>query len=500
MEKKRNHLSLAKKYIILTFYFLLYLLEQIEIEGGDIMNKKKIILFTCCISLFVVTMDVTVVNIALPSIQSNFHTDLAKLQWINEGYTLVVASFLLLSGSTADSIGRKKVFEIGLCCFGIASFLCGIAQTTEQLIIFRMLQGIGGSMLNPVAMSIITHVFTEKLERAKAIGLWGSVTGISLGIGPILGGIIVYYLNWRYVFFINIPVIILALILTRKYIPESRRSENRRSDVVGQLMMIIFLFSSIYTIVELPKKGILNLSIMSTAIVGILTFVLFFIYENRQKEPLINPKFFVSIPFTSASLLAILGFTIYNGFLFLNTLYLQNINGMKALEAGLMTIPLAITSFIVAPKAGKMVGKSGTKIAILICGTSMLLVCLLETFVVKNTSIVILFIIYIFLGIGFGMLNAPITITAVEGMPLSQSGTAAAIAVTCKQIGNCLGVALPSLLVDTSNKLDLFKENPYVNVWNLFALCALLMIALGYISNSNMAKRSLSKVKMYLEK
>lgn len=152
-------------------------------------------------SLFVVTMDVTVVNVALPSIQSDFHTNLSTLQWVTDGYTLMVASLLLLSGSTADRIGRKRVLQLGLACFGLASFLCGISQTPGQLIAFRMLQGIGGSMLNPVAMSIITQVFTEKLERAKAIGLWGSVTGISLGMGPIIGGLIVSYFSWRYVFF-----------------------------------------------------------------------------------------------------------------------------------------------------------------------------------------------------------------------------------------------------------------------------------------------------------
>lgn len=137
-------------------------------------------------SLFVVTMDVTVVNVALPSIQSDFHTNLSTLQWVTDGYTLMVASLLLLSGSTADRIGRKRVLQLGLACFGLASFLCGISQTPGQLIAFRMLQGIGGSMLNPVAMSIITQVFTEKLERAKAIGLWGSVTGISLGMARLL--------------------------------------------------------------------------------------------------------------------------------------------------------------------------------------------------------------------------------------------------------------------------------------------------------------------------
>jgi len=458
-------------------------------------TRKKIILFTCCMSLFIVTMDVTVVNVALPSIQSGFHTDLSALQWVTDGYTLVVASLLLLSGSTADRLGRKRVFQIGLLCFCVASFLCGVAQTPGQLITFRMLQGVGGSMLNPVAMAIITQIFTEKLERAKAIGLWGSVTGISLGMGPIIGGVIVSYLSWRYVFFINIPIILLALWLTQKYVPESKGVSQTKNDLVGQLLMIIFLFSSIYSIIELPKKGALAPEVVVTGIIGLLSIIVFFFYEYKKANPLINPRFFLSIPFTSASFLAIFGFTIYSGFLLLNTLYLQEIRGFSPLSAGLATIPLALVSFMVAPRAGKMVGKRGTKWPILICGVAMLLVCILQLFVTKTTPVLLLIVIYVLLGVGFGMLNAPITITAVEGMPIAQSGTAAAIAVTCKQIGNSLGVALPSLLISANSKVG--AGTPYTKVWLLFAGCSIGIIGLSYLSNSALAQRSLSKVKVY---
>ena len=441
-------------------------------------DRKKVILYTCCMSLFVVTMDVTVVNVALPSIQSDFHTNLSTLQWVTDGYTLMVASLLLLSRSTADRIGRKRVLQLGLACFGLASFLCGISQTPGQLIAFRMLQGIGGSMLNPVAMSIITQVFTEKLERAKAIGLWGSVTGISLGMGPIIGGLIVSYFSWRYVFFVNVPIIAAAIILSQKFVPESKVEKTAKNDFVGQALMILFLFSSIYSIIGLPRKGLFAPDILSTGIIGCLAIVIFFIYEYNIDNPLINPRFFLSIPFTSASFLAIFGFIIYNGYLFLNTLY------------------LAFVSFLVAPRAGEMVGRIGTKRPIMLCGISMLAVSFLQLFVTKTTPMIILFVIYIFLGIGFGMLNSPITITAIEGMPLSQSGTAAAIAVTCKQIGNSLGVALPSLLI-TKPITSSLTRTPFTNVWLLFGCCAIAIIFLSYLSNSPLAKKSLRRVRFY---
>ena len=439
-------------------------------------DRKKVILYTCCMSLFVVTMDVTVVNVALPSIQSDFHTNLSTLQWVTDGYTLMVASLLLLSGSTADRIGRKRVLQLGLACFGLASFLCGISQTPGQLIAFRMLQGIGGSMLNPVAMSIIT--------------------GISLGMGPIIGGLIVSYFSWRYVFFVNVPIIAAAIILTQKFVPESKVEKTAKNDFVGQALMILFLFSSIYSIIGLPRKGLFAPDILSTGIIGCLAIVIFFIYEYNIDNPLINPRFFLSIPFTSASFLAIFGFIIYNGYLFLNTLYLQEMRGFSPLEAGLSTIPLAFVSFLVAPRAGEMVGRIGTKRPIMLCGISMLAVSFLQLFVTKTTPMIILFIIYIFLGIGFGMLNSPITITAIEGMPLSQSGTAAAIAVTCKQIGNSLGVALPSLLI-TKPITSSLTRTPFTNVWLLFGCCAIAIIFLSYLSNSPLAKKSLRRVRFY---
>ena len=260
--------------------------------------------------------------------------------------------------------------------------------------------------------------------------------------------------------------------------------------------MILFLFSSIYSIIGLPRKGLFAPDILSTGIIGCLAIVIFFIYEYNIDNSLINPRFFLSIPFTSASFLAIFGFIIYNGYLFLNTLYLQEMRGFSPLEAGLSTIPLAFVSFLVAPRAGEMVGRIGTKRPIMLCGISMLAVSFLQLFVTKTTPMIILFIIYIFLGIGFGMLNSPITITAIEGMPLSQSGTAAAIAVTCKQIGNSLGVALPSLLI-TKPITSSLTRTPFTNVWLLFGCCAIAIIFLSYLSNSPLAKKSLRRVRFY---
>src|SRR3954464_4331995 len=190
------------------------------------------ILAVCCLSLFIVGLDVTAVNVALPSIGRELHAGIAGLQWVVDAYTLVLATLLMLSGSTADRLGRKRIFLLGLVLFTIGSLLCSVAPGLGWLIAFRMLQAVGGSMLNPVAMSIITNVFTDPRERAQAIGIWGGVVGLSLALGPILGGVLVDSIGWRSIFWVNVPVGLAAIALTLRFVPESRAARARRLDPV----------------------------------------------------------------------------------------------------------------------------------------------------------------------------------------------------------------------------------------------------------------------------
>lgn len=185
-------------------------------------GRRLLVLAICCMSLLIVSLDNTILNVALPAMRRDLHTSISGLQWTIDAYTLVLASLLMLSGSTADRIGRRRIFRTGLVIFTGASALCSIAPSLEWLVVFRMLQAIGGSMLNPVAMSIITNVFTDPRERARAIGAWGGVVGISMAAGPIIGGALVETVGWRSVFWINLPIGLLALVLTALYVPESR--------------------------------------------------------------------------------------------------------------------------------------------------------------------------------------------------------------------------------------------------------------------------------------
>ncbi len=201
-------------------------------------------------------MDMTIVNVAIPSIRTAFNASPAHLQWVIDIYTLALASLLLLAGAAGDRLGRRSVFQAGLVIFAIGSLLCSLAPDIEMLIAARFVQAVGGSMLNPVAMSIITQVFTDRVERARAIGVWGAVVGISMALGPIVGGALIEYVGWRSVFWINLPICALAILLTALFVPESKSATMRNMDPVGQLLGMATLFGIVYVLIEAPNNGL----------------------------------------------------------------------------------------------------------------------------------------------------------------------------------------------------------------------------------------------------
>ncbi|MFF2525467.1 MFS transporter [Streptomyces liangshanensis] len=405
-------------------------------------RRRTLVLVICCMSLLIVSLDNTILNVALPTLQKDLHASVAGLQWTIDAYTLVLASLLLLAGSTADRIGRRKVFMTGLVVFTVGSALCSAAPNLESLVAFRILQAVGGSMLNPVAVSIITNTFTERRERARAIGAWGAVVGISLALGPIIGGLLVDTISWRAIFWLNIPIGITALILTWRYVPESRAPKARRPDPVGQLLVIGVLATLTYAIIEAPKSGWTSPEILPFAGFSILSLIALILYEPRRDEPLIDLRFFSSAPFSGATLIAVCSFAGLSGFLFLNTLYLQDVRGLSALKAGLYILPMAAMTFLCAPLSGRLVGNRGPRLSLLIAGIAMTASGVLFAAFKAEQHTPLLFTGYVIFGIGFGMVNAPITNTAVSGMPNSQAGVAAAVASTSRQIGQTLGVAV----------------------------------------------------------
>jgi len=312
-------------------------------------------------SLFIVGLDVTVVNVALPSIGRELHAGVSGLQWTIDAYTLVLASLLMLSGSTADRVGRRRTFQTGLAIFTLGSLLCSLAPGLGWLVAFRMLQAVGGSMLNPVAMSIITNTFIEPGERARAIGVWGGVVGLSMALGPVVGGLLVESVGWRGIFWVNIPVGIAAIVLTALFVPESKAPRARRIDPVGQFLVIVLLASLVYGLIEGPGSGWTSGKILFCFCVSAAALVALIFYEPRREEPLIDVRFFRSAPFSGAVVIAICAFAALGGFLLVNTLYLQDVRGFSPLLAGVYTIPMAAMTAIFSPLSGRLVANRGTR-------------------------------------------------------------------------------------------------------------------------------------------
>ncbi len=455
-------------------------------------SRRWLVLAICCMSLFIVGLDVTVVNVALPSIGRELHATVSGLQWVIASYSLVLASLLVLSGSTADRVGRRRTFQVGLALFTLGSLLCSLAPSLGALVVFRMLQAIGGSMLNPVAMSIITNTFTERAERARAIGIWGGVVGLSMALGPVVGGLLVSSVGWRSIFWINIPVGIAAIILTALFVPESKAPRARRFDPAGQVLVMVTLASLVYGIIEGPGRGWASPLIIACFCVAAVACAVFIGYERRRREPLLDVRFFRSAPFSGATMIAVSAFAALSGFLLLNTLYLQDVRGLSALHAGLYMLPMAAMTVIWAPLSGRIVGARGPRLPLIGAGLAMTAGAITLTGLSAHTSSLTLVIAYLIFGIGFGLVNAPITNTAMSGMPRAQAGTAAAVASTSRQVGASLGVAVIGSAVVSAMIGPLktgFAPASHVGYW-ILAGCGLAVLALGLITSGSWARRT----------
>ena len=405
-------------------------------------KRRYLVLVICCLSLFLVGMDATITNVALPSISKDLYAPVSGLQWTIDAYTLVVASLLMLSGSTGDRIGRRRVFQAGLVIFGLGSLACSLAPSLGWLIAFRAMQAVGGSMLNPVAMSIVTNTFTDPRERARAIGVWGSVFGLSMALGPVIGGALVDSVGWRGVFWVNVPVCIAAILLTAAFVPESRAGTYRRPDPLGQALVMVLLATLSYGIIEGPAYGWGSARIVACFAVAIASVAAFCWHERRTDHPLVDLRFFRSLPFSGAALTAISAMGALGGFLFIITLYLQDVRGYRPLDAGLCLVPMAAVMAASAPLAGRMIATRGTRPPLLIAGVGLTVGGVLLAFITASTPVWYAIVACMVFGLGMGWVNAPITNNAVSGMPRAQAGVAAGIASTSRQVGSSLGVAV----------------------------------------------------------
>ncbi|NSC22095.1 MFS transporter [Streptomyces albus subsp. chlorinus] len=471
--------------------------------------RRLLILAICCMSLLIVSLDTTALNVALPDIRTDLGTSVSGLQWVVDAYTLVLAALLMLAGSTADRMGRRRVFRWGLALFVLGSLLCSLAPGLGWLVAARALQAVGGSMLNPVAMSIITNTFTDPRERARAIGVWGGVVGISMAAGPILGGLLVEVSGWQAIFWVNVPVGLAALLLTTRYVPESRAPRSRRVDPVGQILMIVLLGSLTYGIIESPHHGPASPLVAGCAAAALLSLAGLVVHESRRPEPLIDPRFFRSVPFAGATATAVCAFAALGGFLFLTSLYLQEIRGMSALHAGLCTLPMAAMTLVFAPLSGRLVGSRGPRLPLVAAGLGLTASGLLLAWTASaDLSLGVLFCGYVLFGIGFGLVNAPITNTAVSGMPRAQAGVAAAVASTSRQVGSSLGVAVIGAVMASATAGGVGAggglggaagfQDAQRTAWWIITGCGLAVLLLGVLTTGRRARESARRAALLL--
>lgn len=463
--------------------------------GGLTLRRKNIILASCCLSLLIVSMDATIVNVAIPAVRADLRASAPQLQWVIDVYTLALASLLLLAGATGDRFGRRRVFQTGLSVFALGSLLCSLAPGIELLIGARLIQGVGASMMNPVALSIISQIFTERVQRARALGIWGGVVGISMALGPIVGGLLIEGVGWRSVFWINLPICAVAIILTAVFVPESKSATMRSIDPIGQLLAVAALFGLVFVLIEGPGLGWTDPRTVAIAAVAAVAFVLFLRYESRRHDPFIDLRFFRSIPFASATVIAVCAFAGWGAFLFMMSLYLQGVRGYSAMHTGLIYLPIAIGALFFSPLSGRLVGRYGARPSLLASGLLITAASSMLLFLTATTPVPVIVVIFAVYGVGFGMVNAPVTNAAVSGMPQDRAGAASAVTSTSRQVGVSIGVALCGSLAGTAliGSPAQFADAARPLWWVSVAL-GLCIVVLSVLSTSARAQRSAERL------
>ncbi|SEF35535.1 drug resistance transporter, EmrB/QacA subfamily [Amycolatopsis pretoriensis] len=405
-------------------------------------RHPALVLAICCASIVVAVMDISIVTVALPSIRRDLGASVSGLQWTIDAYTLVLAGFLVLAGSTADRFGRKRVFLTGLTVFGLGSLLCSVAPGIGWLIAARAVQAVGGTMLNPVALAIVATVYPVPAARARAIGVFGSMSGLALALGPILGGVLVDGLGWRAVFWVNIPIIAVAIAATLKFVPESRAARARRFDPLGQVLVVVALGGVVAAIIEARALGWTSPVILGLLVLAALAVAALLRHEPRRADPLLELRLFRSVAFGGAIVTALFALCGFGAFLFVTTQYLQDTRGLTAWEAGLCLLPVGVLVLVLSPRTGRLVGSRGPRLPLVVAGTALTLGGVTSAWLGPATPLPLVLAVYLLFGVFLGTVNPPITNTAISGMPGSMAGVAGSLASAGRQTGTTLGVAL----------------------------------------------------------
>ena len=419
-----------------------------RLQDPEIVQRRRwLTLLVLCISLIVITLDNTILNVALPTLarpssQGGLGASTSQLQWLVDAYTLVFAGLLLTAGSIGDRFGRYRSLAFGLALFGFGSAASALAGSASQLIAARAVMGIGGAFIMPATLSIITNVFTDPAERGKAIGIWAGVSALGIGLGPISGGFLLEHFWWGSVFIVNIPIVIAGLVLGYVFVPESMDSSHGALDPVGAGLSIVALGALLWSIIEAPTKGWTSTEILTGFAFGAAVLAVFFVWELRSTHPMLDMRFFKNPRFSAASGAITLVFLSLFGTLFLLTQYLQAVLGYSTIKAGAVLLPQAAVLMVFAPMSNMWVRRYGNKRVV---ATGMLVVSLslaLFTTFQPDSSAMHIILVSMLLGLGMANVMAPCTDSIMGSLPRAKAGVGSAVNDTTRQMGGAIGVAV----------------------------------------------------------
>ena len=404
------------------------------------MERKWWTLIAVSVAIFMLLLDITVVNVALPSIQGSLKSSFSDLQWVVNAYALTLAAFLLTAGSVADLIGRRRVFVLGLIVFTASSAVCGLSTTPLMLNLARAVQGVGGAMMFSTSLALLAQAFHGR-ERGTAFGVFGAVTGAAVAIGPVVGGIITSGIGWEWIFFINVPIGIAAVAITLSRVVESSDPNARRVDWIGLVTFSGALFALVFALIEGNEDGWGSTKIVSLLLGALVLFIAFVVAELKQSRPMLDLSLFRKPAFTGASIVAFsVSASIFAMFLYL-TLYIQDVLGYGPLAAGVRFLPITLVSFFVAPISGRLSVRVPVR---LLLGGGLLLVSVglfTMTAVDARSGWTVLVPGFLLGGVGIGLINPPLASTAVGVVHHSRSGMASGINNTFRQVGIATGIA-----------------------------------------------------------
>ena len=419
---------------------------------GENAREKVIVLLTMCFALAMAMLDNTVVNVALPSINEHLGAGVSGLQWIVDGYVLAFASLLLTGGILGDKVGRKRMFLAGLAIFTVASAACGLSQSTGQLIVARALQGVGGALLMPGTLSIITVTFPPR-ERAKAIGLWAGVSGLALALGPTLGGYLVEHVGWQSVFFINLPVGVVAFLVASATVRESRSDQARSFDVPGLALGTLGLLSITYGLIEANQRGWGDGWIVGSLALGVALLIGFLLWERSYPHAMMPLSYFRIPAFSAGNIVAFsVSLGMFATFFFLS-LYLQGIHGFTPFQAGYKFLPMTVMIIVTAPLAGRYASRHGSRApmtyGLTMAGGGLLLLGLTLQ---VDSSYRYMLPIFMVMGHGMGATMAPMTAAVMNAVGPQRAGLGSAMTNTSREVGGVLGIAVLGTILTTKLK------------------------------------------------